>query len=225
LARCRCSDRAQARGADRREARLGGNARCWRDIRAGADPTTGCSASRRPSKRPSDAGRRGHAADCSTCSDLRPGGSAANMRAGMKLPSTPVSMADGSCWHDDRSDDVGAGTSHRADRAAPGRRGRRPPWVSGGVASVGAASFFSDTGHEIATAVLPSFLTSVLGVIEGLSDGDRQAGDRHARRRPARHARCRGPPATRSDLARPTRSPAIAASARSRARRSGWSGA
>src|SRR6266542_3510444 len=54
----------------------------------------------------------------------------------------------------------------------------RPPWVSGGVASVGAASFFSDTGHEIATAVLPSFLTSVLrgsagvlGVIEGLSDG------------------------------------------------------
>jgi hypothetical protein len=40
------------------------------------------------------------------------------------------------------------------------------------------ASFFSDTGHEIATAVLPSFLTSVLrgsagvlGVIEGLSDG------------------------------------------------------
>jgi MFS family permease len=56
--------------------------------------------------------------------------------------------------------------------------GRRPPWVSAGVASVGAASFFSDTGHEIATAVLPSFLTSVLGgsagvlgVIEGLSDG------------------------------------------------------
>jgi hypothetical protein len=54
----------------------------------------------------------------------------------------------------------------------------RPPWVSGGVASVGAASFFSDTGHEIATAVLPSFLTGVLGgsagvlgVIEGLSDG------------------------------------------------------
>jgi MFS family permease len=60
----------------------------------------------------------------------------------------------------------------------PPQGGRRPPWVSGGVASVGAASFFSDAGHEIATAVLPSFLTGVLrgsagtlGVIEGLSDG------------------------------------------------------
>ena len=66
--------------------------------------------------------------------------------------------------------------TERPDQPAGG--GRRPPWVSGGVASVGAASFFSDTGHEIATAVLPSFLTSVLGgsagvlgVIEGLSDG------------------------------------------------------
>jgi MFS family permease len=54
---------------------------------------------------------------------------------------------------------------------------RRPPWVSPEVAGVGAASFFSDSGHEIATAVLPSFLTGVLhgsaatlGVIEGLSD-------------------------------------------------------
>jgi hypothetical protein len=45
------------------------------------------------------------------------------------------------------------------------------------VASIGAASLFSDAGHEIATAVLPSFLTGVLcgsaatlGLIEGLSD-------------------------------------------------------
>jgi len=45
------------------------------------------------------------------------------------------------------------------------------------VASVGAPSFFSDAGHEIATAVLPSFLTGLLGgsaatlgLIEGLSD-------------------------------------------------------
>jgi MFS family permease len=45
------------------------------------------------------------------------------------------------------------------------------------VASIGAASFCSDAGHEIATAVLPSFLTGVLrgsaatlGLIEGLSD-------------------------------------------------------
>jgi MFS family permease len=58
-----------------------------------------------------------------------------------------------------------------------GTQPRRPPWVSGGVASIGLASFFSDAGHEIATAVLPSFVTGVLrgsagvlGVIEGLSD-------------------------------------------------------
>ncbi|MHB8245987.1 MAG: MFS transporter [Acidimicrobiales bacterium] len=50
-------------------------------------------------------------------------------------------------------------------------------WLTPGVVSVGAASFFSDSGHEIATALLPSFLVSVLhstagalGVIEGLSD-------------------------------------------------------
>jgi MFS family permease len=50
-------------------------------------------------------------------------------------------------------------------------------WLTRGVASVGAASFFSDAGHEIATSLLPSFLTSTLhagpgalGVIEGASD-------------------------------------------------------
>ena len=71
-------------------------------------------------------------------------------------------------------EDPGAG---RAGQRPLRGESRRPFWVSGGVASVGAASFFSDAGHEIATAVLPSFLTSVLrgsagvlGVIEGLSD-------------------------------------------------------
>lgn len=50
-------------------------------------------------------------------------------------------------------------------------------WLTSGVASVGAASFFSDAGHEIATSVMPAFLTSVLGgsaaalgLIEGVSD-------------------------------------------------------
>jgi MFS family permease len=59
----------------------------------------------------------------------------------------------------------------------PAGRRRRPPWVSPEVAGVGAASFFSDAGHEIATAVLPGFLTGVLrgsaatlGLIEGISD-------------------------------------------------------
>ena len=51
------------------------------------------------------------------------------------------------------------------------------PWLTPGVAGVGASSFFSDAGHEITTAVLPSFLTGTLhagagalGLIEGASD-------------------------------------------------------
>ncbi len=50
-------------------------------------------------------------------------------------------------------------------------------WLTAGVGSVGATSFFSDAGHEITTAVLPGFLSSVLhasagalGIIEGVSD-------------------------------------------------------
>ena len=50
-------------------------------------------------------------------------------------------------------------------------------WLTRGVAGVGGASFLSDSGHEIATAILPSFVTSVLhstaaalGLIEGISD-------------------------------------------------------
>jgi len=53
----------------------------------------------------------------------------------------------------------------------------KPRWLTAGVASVGLTSFFSDSGHEIATAILPSFLTSVLhasaaalGLIEGVAD-------------------------------------------------------
>ena len=59
--------------------------------------------------------------------------------------------------------------------AAPDER--QGSWLTRGVASVGLASFFSDSGHEIATAVLPTFVVSVLrgsagvlGLIEGLSD-------------------------------------------------------
>lgn len=36
----------------------------------------------------------------------------------------------------------------------------KPRWFTPGVASVGAASFLSDAGHEIATSVLPSFVSS-----------------------------------------------------------------
>lgn len=50
-------------------------------------------------------------------------------------------------------------------------------WFTPGVGSIGAASFFSDSGHEIATSLLPTFFTSVLhgtaaglGIVEGISD-------------------------------------------------------
>lgn len=51
------------------------------------------------------------------------------------------------------------------------------PWLTRGVGAVGVASFFSDTGHEVTTSVLPTFLTSTLGasaaalgIIDGISD-------------------------------------------------------
>lgn len=53
----------------------------------------------------------------------------------------------------------------------------RARWLTRGIAGVGAASFFSDTGHEITTALLPTLVVSVLrapvaalGIIEGASD-------------------------------------------------------
>jgi len=50
-------------------------------------------------------------------------------------------------------------------------------WLTPGVGAVGAASFFSDSGHEMTTSLLPAFLTgtlgasaAALGVIDGISD-------------------------------------------------------
>jgi len=49
-------------------------------------------------------------------------------------------------------------------------------WLNRNVFSLGVTSFFSDFGHEMATAILPAFLVSVggsaalLGVIEGVAD-------------------------------------------------------
>ena len=55
-------------------------------------------------------------------------------------------------------------------------RGER--WLTRGVAGIGGASLLSDLGHEVPTALLPSFLTSTLGapaaalgLIEGIADG------------------------------------------------------
>ncbi len=54
-------------------------------------------------------------------------------------------------------------------------RGR---WLTPGVRGIGAASFLSDLGHEVATSLLPRFVTSTLGgsaaalgAIEGIADG------------------------------------------------------
>lgn len=50
-------------------------------------------------------------------------------------------------------------------------------WLTPGVGAVAATSFFSDSGHEVTTSVLPAFLTgtlgasaAALGAIDGLSD-------------------------------------------------------
>jgi len=60
--------------------------------------------------------------------------------------------------------------------AGPDRNRRR--WLTPPVAGIGAASLLSDAGHEIPTALLPSFLVSTLGapaaalgLIEGMADG------------------------------------------------------
>ncbi|HEX2398756.1 MAG TPA: hypothetical protein VHJ79_01955 [Mycobacterium sp.] len=64
----------------------------------------------------------------------------------------------------------------RTDDEDPARSGSTR-WLTPGVGAVGAASFFSDSGHEITTALLPTFLTSTLGgsaaalgIIDGFSD-------------------------------------------------------
>jgi MFS family permease len=60
-------------------------------------------------------------------------------------------------------------------RAAPGAEDER--WLNRGVTGIGSASLLSDLGHEVPSALLPSFLTSTLGapaaalgLIEGIAD-------------------------------------------------------
>jgi MFS family permease len=62
--------------------------------------------------------------------------------------------------------------AHHAPSAAPKH------WLNRNILGMGLASLFSDMNHEMATAVLPLFLSSVLGapafalgVIEGVADG------------------------------------------------------
>ena len=63
--------------------------------------------------------------------------------------------------------------------AIEGEEGARDErWLTPGVGAIGTASLLADLGHEIPTALLPSFLTSTLGApaaalgaIEGVADG------------------------------------------------------
>lgn len=65
----------------------------------------------------------------------------------------------------------------RERSAHDGPDGGARRWLTAGVGGVGAASFFSDAGHEMVTSILPTFVTSTLGsgpgalgTIEGASD-------------------------------------------------------
>src|SRR5215210_1755143 len=51
-------------------------------------------------------------------------------------------------------------------------------WLTAGVRGIGTASLLADVGHEVPTALLPSFLTATLGapaatlgLVEGVADG------------------------------------------------------
>src|SRR5581483_1524293 len=82
---------------------------------------------------------------------------------------------------------AGSGTSRPSARrprrlvpmaARAEERQRSDRWLTPGVAGIGGASLLSDLGHEVPTALLPSFLSSTLGapaaalgLIEGLADG------------------------------------------------------
>jgi MFS family permease len=64
-----------------------------------------------------------------------------------------------------------------ATETPPADAAETEQWFVPGVAGIGFASFLSDVGHEVPTALLPSFLTSTLGapasslgLIEGVSD-------------------------------------------------------
>ena len=62
--------------------------------------------------------------------------------------------------------------------AARAEEQRDERWLTPGVGGIGAASLLADLGHEVPTALLPTFLTSTLGapaaalgLIEGIADG------------------------------------------------------
>ena len=64
----------------------------------------------------------------------------------------------------------------RPARDAGERRARRAGWLTRGAIGICLATFFSDVGHEMVTAVAPAYLATVglgataLGVMEGVAD-------------------------------------------------------
>ena len=89
------------------------------------------------------------------------------------MPEEAIPAAGENAEITDENDDAGQNT-----QAAELAR-----WMSPGVGGIGLASFLADVGHEVPTALLPSFVTSTLGapaaalgLIEGISDGLAGAG-------------------------------------------------
>ena len=77
---------------------------------------------------------------------------------------------------EDRSDNAQGDAAPDVPRPSPDGPGEQR-WATPGVLSVGAASFFSDSGHELATGLLPTFVTSTLhagpgalAAIDGVAD-------------------------------------------------------
>lgn len=73
-----------------------------------------------------------------------------------------------------------AAHAEQADRLEELRRHRESGgrWLTRGVAGIGGASLLADIGHEVPTALLPSFLSTTLGasaaalgLLEGVADG------------------------------------------------------
>jgi hypothetical protein len=73
--------------------------------------------------------------------------------------------------------------SERASKSGVTSSVRRRPWLTPGVGGIGSASFLTDVGHEVPTALMASLVTATLGapaaalgLIEGVSDGLAGAG-------------------------------------------------
>lgn len=69
-------------------------------------------------------------------------------------------------------------TDEREPSTSASGSARRREWLTPGVGGIGTASFLADVGHEIPTALLPSFVTTTLGapaaalgLIEGIAEG------------------------------------------------------